>query len=82
MNHLHISKTTLQMRAHLAHENERMREALRLIATMAETGGSAIAMIDIARIARNALISVPAENVALRPVPEGENHEHAKGSEA
>jgi hypothetical protein len=51
---------------HLSHDNERMREALRLIADMAEHSPSAMAMTDIARIARSALLAVPRENMALR----------------
>ena len=57
---------TLAMRVHLAHDNERMREALRTIVAMAETSTSALTMNDIARIARGALIAVPIENRDLR----------------
>ncbi|ACC72562.1 hypothetical protein PPMP20_26640 [Paraburkholderia phymatum] len=61
-------KTTesLAMRQHLAHDNDRMREALRTIVAMAETSPSALTMNDIARIARAALIAIPRENPALR----------------
>ncbi|OYD64828.1 UNVERIFIED_ORG: hypothetical protein BDU10_7449 [Burkholderia sp. CF145] len=57
---------TLAMRLHLAHDNERMREALRTIVAMAENSPSALTMNDIARIARGALIAIPRENPDLR----------------
>ena len=57
---------TLAMRLHLAHDNERLREALRTIEQMAACSTSALTMTDIARIARNALIAIPRENVDLR----------------
>jgi hypothetical protein len=50
---------------HIEHDNERLREALRTIATMTEHP-SAMAMSDIARIARAALVAVPRENPSLR----------------
>jgi hypothetical protein len=72
----HITITNaLAMRAHLAHENERMREALRTIAQLAEKSTSALVMSDIARIARAALITAPRENTTLRhPENNGANH--------
>jgi hypothetical protein len=57
---------TLAMRLHLAHDNERLRAALRTIVEMAEHSTSALTMNDIARIARGALIAIPRENPALR----------------
>ena len=56
----------LAMRQHLAHDNERMREALRTIVEMAEHSTSALTMNDIARIARGALLAIPRENPDLR----------------
>jgi hypothetical protein len=50
----------------LNHDNERLREALRLIAVMAERDR----LHDIARLARNALVSATRANPSLRN-PEG-----------
>lgn len=50
---------------HLRHENERMREALDLIAKMSEHSTSALVLQDVARIARNALGPVYPPNPAL-----------------
>lgn len=63
--HVTISDA-LAMRAHMAHENARMREALRTIAQLSEDSTSALVMPDIARIARAALVSAPLEIMALR----------------
>ena len=54
------------MNRQIAHENERMRSALRTIADMAERSTSALTMPDIARIARAALVTSPRENTSLR----------------
>jgi hypothetical protein len=41
--------------AHLAHDNARLREALHLIADIAEGSSTANSLPNVARIARNAL---------------------------
>ena len=50
---------------HLAHDNARLREALHLIADMAEHSTSALTMTDIARIARGVLAPSQPANPAL-----------------
>jgi hypothetical protein len=62
----HKARHTLAMNLHLAHDNRRLRDALKVIAEMAERSTSALTMSDIARIARGALIAVPCENAELR----------------
>ncbi|WP_395066161.1 hypothetical protein [Paraburkholderia silvatlantica] len=57
---------SLALRVAHAHENERLREALVLIAEMAETSTSALSMTDIARLARAALAPSNPPNPALR----------------
>lgn len=48
--------------ARALHDAARLREALALIADMAETSTSALELPDIARVARNALVgSTPAD---------------------
>jgi hypothetical protein len=73
MNQLHTRALHEHNRAmQLAHENQRMRDALVLIADMAEHSTSALTMQDIARLARGALIASPRENATLRhPVDQG-----------
>lgn len=69
-----MNKNQLQVRAlhdhhhatHIEHDNARLRDALTIIAEMAEYSPSAMTMCDIARIARSALVAVPRENVTLR----------------
>lgn len=51
---------------HLAHNNDRMREALATIADMAEHTTSALTMTDIAGIARSALLGGPPADPALQ----------------
>jgi hypothetical protein len=54
--------------AHLAHDNDRMRDALAVIADMAERTTSALTMTDIARIARSALLGgLPADPTLEHP---------------
>lgn len=54
------------MRHHLAADNQRLREALTLIADIAEGSTTANSLPNIARLARNALLSAAHENEALR----------------
>ncbi|MGF6877383.1 hypothetical protein [Paraburkholderia sp. MM5477-R1] len=54
------------IRHHLAADNDRLREALRLIAEIAEGSTTAGSLPNIARLARNALVSAAAGNTALR----------------
>ena len=69
---LHLTAHALALRQQLAHEDQRMREALQLIAQMSECSTSALTMQDIARIARAALIASPRENTTLRqPAQQG-----------
>jgi hypothetical protein len=63
---LHLSAHALVLRQQLAHENQRMREALSLIANIAGGSTTANSLPDIARIARGALLSSPRENTSLR----------------
>jgi hypothetical protein len=63
----HITAQTLVLRQQLAHENQRMREALALIADIAGGSTTANSLPNIARIARSALIASPRENTSLRP---------------
>jgi hypothetical protein len=63
---LALTGAALALRQQLAHENDRMREALRLIADIAEHSTSAMSMTDIARLARAALVASPRENTNLR----------------
>jgi hypothetical protein len=51
---------------HLAHDNDRMREALATIADMAEHTTSALTIADIARIARSALLGGPPADPTLQ----------------
>ncbi|WP_028210759.1 hypothetical protein [Paraburkholderia mimosarum] len=62
----HVTRDALAMRVHLQHENERLRDALRLIVEMSENTTSALTLDDVARVARNALIPATPENKALR----------------
>jgi hypothetical protein len=50
----------------LTHENERLREALQLIADMSEHSTSALVLQDVARIARNSLGPVTPPNPTLQ----------------
>jgi len=61
---LNMNLTAMQL--HLVHDNRRLRDALHVIAEMAEHSPSAMTMTDIARIARAALVAVPRENPSLR----------------
>jgi hypothetical protein len=63
---LPLTGAALALRQQLAHENDRMREALRLIADIAEHSTSAMSMTDVARLARAALVASPRENTDLR----------------
>jgi hypothetical protein len=53
--------------SHLAHDNDRMREALALIADIAEGSTTANSLPNIARVARNALVGAAPANPALQP---------------
>jgi hypothetical protein len=61
----HLNRHALAMRIHLANDNERLREALKLIAEMSETSTSALTLQDVARIARTALVVASGPNPAL-----------------
>lgn len=50
---------------HVAHDNERLREALTLIADIAEGSTTANSLPNIARIARSALVGAQPANPAL-----------------
>lgn len=68
MNQKHLRTRALHEHnhaVHLAHDNDRMREALAVIADMAEHTTSALTMTDIARIARSALLSGPPADPTL-----------------
>jgi hypothetical protein len=66
MNQLHTRALHDRHRAsQLVHENERLREALQLIADMSEHSMSALTLQDVARIARTALVPVSLPNPAL-----------------
>jgi hypothetical protein len=54
-----------QMRARALHDAARLREALALIAQLAEGTTSALTLPDIARIARAALVSAEPEDPRL-----------------
>lgn len=54
------------MRHHVEHDNQRMREALRLIADVCEGQLSSELTRNLAKIARAALVSAPPENQSLR----------------
>lgn len=68
----HLSAHALAMRQHLAHDNARLREALALIADIAEGSTTANSLPNIARLARAALVSAVRENHALRHPHKGE----------
>ncbi|MFP4891246.1 hypothetical protein [Paraburkholderia sp. EG304] len=71
----HLNRYGIAMRLHLQHENERLREALRLIADMSEHSTSALVLGDIARIARVALVTAhvpPNPTIAPREQPASE----------
>ncbi|MGF6792746.1 hypothetical protein [Paraburkholderia sp. 35.1] len=68
-----LTRQTLALRVHLAHDNERLREALRLIVEMCENTTSALTLDDVARVARTALVHATPENEALRHPDEGVN---------
>ncbi|MGF6978974.1 hypothetical protein QFZ94_007489 [Paraburkholderia sp. JPY465] len=57
MNAQQLNRQSMAMRHHLQHENDRLREALRLIVEMSENTTSAMSLGDIARIARLALVT-------------------------
>jgi len=52
---------------HLAHDNDRMREALALIADIAEGSTTANSLPNIARLARSAILGGPPADPALQP---------------
>jgi hypothetical protein len=54
-----LTRQAHAIRLQLAHDNRRLRDALTLIADMAERSTSALTMSDIARIARSALVAAP-----------------------
>ncbi len=62
---LHLSAYSLAMRLQLAHENERLREAIALIADIAEGSTTANSLPNIARLARNALLASPRTDPSL-----------------
>ncbi|WP_125483267.1 hypothetical protein [Caballeronia choica] len=66
MTHPHrlSSKIHLDRNAHLEHDNRRLREALRMISDIAESG-TTTSLPNIARLARNALLAGPPANPAL-----------------
>jgi hypothetical protein len=59
----HLSAHALVLRQQLAHENQRMREALSLIADIAAGSTTANSLPNIGRIARAALIASPREEM-------------------
>jgi hypothetical protein len=63
---LHPSNHALAMRLQLAHDNARLREALALIADLAEGSRTANSLPNIARVARAALVSAPRGNPSLQ----------------
>lgn len=63
-----------QMRARALHDAARLREALALIATMAEGTHSALTLPDIARIARAALVGAEPADPRLSLDPEAVKH--------
>ena len=54
-SHHHLSRHALAMRVHLQHECDRMRDALRIIETIAAATPDPKALRTIAQIARTAL---------------------------
>ncbi|WP_321941665.1 hypothetical protein [Paraburkholderia tropica] len=65
MNTQHLTRHALAMRLHLQHDNERLREALHIIAEIAATSADPKSMPHIARIARTALVGASRANPAL-----------------
>lgn len=64
----HLTRHALAMRLHLQHENERLREALALIAVIAEDTTTPTSLVNIARIARSALVGAQRPNPSLEPM--------------
>ncbi|CAE6958887.1 hypothetical protein [Paraburkholderia domus] len=62
------------IRARALHEVARLREALSLIADMAETSTSAMTLPDIARIARTAIVGSTPADPHLGAEPEASKH--------
>ncbi|WP_322061134.1 hypothetical protein [Paraburkholderia sp. J63] len=67
-NH-HLTRHALALRLHLAHDNERLRDALHLIADMAETSADPKSLPTIGRIARVALVEAQPVNPAEESTP-------------
>lgn len=65
MNTHHLTRQALAMRLHLQHDNERLREALHIIADIAATSSDPKTMPNIARIARSALVGASRANPLL-----------------
>ncbi len=63
-----------QLRNRALHDTERLREALALIAQMAEGTTSALTLPDIARIARAALVGSVPSDPKLAPDPDALKH--------
>jgi hypothetical protein len=63
MNRQHLTRHALVAHLRIAHENQRLREALALIADIASGSTTANSLPNIARLARNALTdAVPPDN--------------------
>jgi hypothetical protein len=66
----HLTRHALAMRLHLQHDNDRLREALAIIADIAQASNDSKSLPNIARIARSALVEAQRANPS--PRPEGE----------
>ena len=69
--HQHLTRHALALRLHLQHGNDRMREALSVIADIAQSSAAPKSLPTTARIARSALIGVHPVNHSTMEV----NHE-------
>lgn len=65
MNQQHLTRHALALRLHLQHDNDRMREALSVIADIAQSSSDPKSLPIIARIARSALVGANPANPSM-----------------